>query len=146
MVEAADPAARRAPLRPDQPQPPLPTEIPPSVAQILRRALAAELEATRAGRRQAFRVTRTLLGGARQVGYPALELVRDLDISVHSVRTRGGSDGWISVASVIDLADLTPGTVAGWHRDGLLPPPTTDASGQVCCRASDVIRALAGSS
>jgi hypothetical protein len=88
--------------------PPLSTRIPAPVARVLRRARVVEAEATGDRRPEALRVTRALLGGARSVGYHAAALAECLEIRVTSVRTRGGSDGWIDTATIVAIAELPP--------------------------------------
>jgi hypothetical protein len=119
-----------------------PQEVPPVLATALRRALAAESSARGEHRIPAFRLTRSLLGGARAAGFPNAVLAHCLGTTVQSVRTRGGSDGWIAATTFADLADLPIDVVRAWTADGLLPAQTVDVLGTDCFAASDLVRAL----
>jgi hypothetical protein len=119
-----------------------PQEVPPALATVLRRALAAESSARGEHRIPAFRLTRSLLGGARAAGFPNAVLAHCLGTTVQSVRTRGGSDGWIAASTFADLAGLPVKVVRAWTADGVLPAQTTDVLGNDCFPASDLVRAL----
>jgi hypothetical protein len=119
-----------------------PQEVPPVLATVLRRALAAESSARGEHRIPAFRLTRSLLGGARAAGLPNAVLAQCLGTTVQSVRTRGGSDGWIVATTFADLAGLPVEVVRAWIADGLLPPPTVDVLGNDGFPASDLVCAL----
>jgi hypothetical protein len=119
-----------------------PEEVPSVLATALRRALAAESSARGEHRVPAFRLTRSLLGGARAAGFPTAVLAHCLGTTVQSVRTRGGSDGWIAATTFADLAGLPIEVVRAWTADGLLPPQTVDGLGTDCFPASDLVRAL----
>jgi hypothetical protein len=110
----------------------------------LRRAHEAELTAVGERRRPAFRLTRSLLGGARAAGYPAGLLASCLGVSVGSVRTRG-SDGWIPAAAFAELAGLAIGDIHDWVRRGQLTETRAGAAGEDLYLASDLVRALTAS-
>jgi hypothetical protein len=119
-----------------------PQDVPPVLATALRRAHAAESSAKGEQRIPAFRLTRSLLGGARAAGFPNAVLAQCLGTTVQSVRTRGGSDGWIAATTFADLAGLPVEFVRAWTADGLLPSRTVDVLGNDCFPASDLVRAL----
>jgi DNA-binding transcriptional regulator YiaG len=110
---------------------------------VLRRAHAAESLATGADRIEAFRLTRTLIGGARDAGYSAPALARCLGITVSTLASRAQPDGWITAAAFAEIAGVRIDTVRRWHRQGRLPDPVHDHDG-IRYRASDLVLALAG--
>jgi hypothetical protein len=116
--------------------------VPPELETALRRAHAAERSAQGSLRVPAFRLTRSLLGGARLVGYPLHQLAECLGISVSSTRSRAISDGWITADTFADLTDRPRDLVDRWASDGWLPQISVDESGQTCYAASDLIRSL----
>jgi hypothetical protein len=121
-----------------------PRRMPDQLVAVLQRAHIAELQAVGEHRRPAFRLTRALLGGAHRAGYSAACLAECLGLSLSSVRSRSGSDGWVSALAITQLADLAAGTVELWQAEGLLPSTVLDQAGQSCYLASDLIRALIG--
>jgi hypothetical protein len=143
MAALPDPT-RDPTLRPSPDQRPIapPPAIPPLLADVLQQARAEERSAAGDQRRSAFALTRALLGGARRAGYSAPRLSACLGVSLPSVSTRSGSDGWISAAAITRLADLPPGTVEQWQRAGLLTAANVDQAGQPCYLASELIHAL----
>lgn len=116
--------------------------VPPRLAAALAAAHAAELVATGSQRRFAFRVTRTLLGGARRAGYTPAQLAALLDVSIASVQTRGGSDDLIPGDTFAQLTGLDQALLDQWRQTGALPAPVRDDQGRDCYPASDLIRAL----
>lgn len=120
----------------------VPRPMPVRLAAVLQRAHTAELQAVGEQRRAAFRLTRALLGGARRAGYSAPRLAECLGLSLSSVRSRSGSDGWVSASAITQLADLAAGMIEQWQVGGLLPTTNVDQAGQSCYLASDLIRAL----
>jgi hypothetical protein len=129
------PSLKRQPIAP-------PPSIPPLLAIVLRQAHAEERSAAGDQRRSAFALTRALLGGARRAGYSAPRLSACLGISLPSVRSRSGSDGWISATDIDRLAEPAPGTIEHWRRAGLLTAANVDQAGQPCYLASELIYAL----
>ncbi|MCU1658870.1 MAG: hypothetical protein JWO57_3526 [Pseudonocardiales bacterium] len=116
--------------------------LPAWLIIALHRAHEAERTATGDSRIPAFRLTRSLLGGARHAGYTPARLAEGLGISVGSVRNRGSSDGWIAADVFAELTDLSPDTVDSWIADGMLPSRATDEAGRDCYLASELIYAL----
>ncbi len=95
-------------------------------------------------RRPAFRLTRSLLGGARSAGYSAALLAKCLGSSITSVRNRDGSNGWIAGDVFAALTDLPPRAVDGWFADGALTQRVVGHTGRPCFPADELIRALGG--
>lgn len=116
--------------------------VPDRLATPLRRAHATEHVARGQERIPAFRLTRSLIAGARFAGCTDAAVAECLGISLNAVRTRGGSDGWIAVAEFAELTDLTSKTIELWARDGLLPHTATDDYGRRYYAASNLMRAL----
>jgi hypothetical protein len=116
--------------------------LPEALYAALRRAHRAELTATGEHRRPAFRVTRTLLGGARQAGQPCTLLADCLGVSVASVRARAGSDGWLTTAEVVSVSGLSAQRIKECVALGWLPPPHLGAGGEELHLASHVVRAV----
>jgi hypothetical protein len=134
------------PLPPINVRPPCPAgsgpALPPVLATALRRAQAAEQAATGYRRVPAFRLTRSLIAGARVAGYPIADIAACLGVSLSAVRGRGGSDGWISAVRFAELADVHLGTIEQWAVDRLLSTAGVDAHGQRCYPASELVCAL----
>jgi hypothetical protein len=65
-----------------------------------------------------------------------------LGVSVGSVRTRGGSDGWVSARAFAGLTGLSPEEIHRWAGLGVLGDPRTDELGDEHYLASALVRAL----
>jgi hypothetical protein len=109
---------------------------------VLRRARSIEVEATGQQRLPALRLTRYLIAGVRFAGYPDALIAEHLNVTLDSVRTRGGSDGWVAAEDYAVLADVTVGTIEQWAAAGLLPNEATDETGRRYYAASELVRAL----
>jgi len=118
--------------------------VPDRLVALLRRARAIEIQASGPDRLPALQRTRYLIAGVRSAGYPDALIAEHLDITVDSVRTRGGSDGWIAAEDFAALAEVTLDTIGQWAADGLLLTAATDGAGRRYYAASELIRALAG--
>lgn len=108
---------------------------------MLQRAHTAESLAAGTERTEAFRLTRALIGGARDAGYSAPQLAQCLGVTVATVVSRTARDEWISATVFADLAGIRNETIRRWRRQGRLPEPRLDNAAPVY-RAGDLIRAL----
>jgi hypothetical protein len=109
---------------------------------MLRRAQAAESAARGSQRRAAFRLTRQLIGGAIDAGYPADAIAECLGVTVGSLRNRTERNGLLSVAEIELLTNLSLATLLRWRIGGVLTVERIDTAGQPSYRAAEIIQAL----
>jgi hypothetical protein len=116
--------------------------LPPDVAAVLVRAHDLERIETGHGRIAAYRLTRALLGGAREAGFSASVLAECLGVSVSTLQGRAYSDGWIREPEFAALSGIDIDAIRRWRRSGRLPRRVKDDTGCTCYRASDLITTM----
>lgn len=117
--------------------------LPADLAALLVRAHDAEQTETGAARIAAFRLTRALLGGAREAGFSAAVLAECLGVSVSTLQGRAYCDDWVREPEFSELSGIDVAALRRWRRSGRLPHRIKDDSGCTCYRASDLIATMA---
>lgn len=105
------------------------------------RAREVESQATGANRIEAFRLTRALIGGARDLGYSAADLATCLGVRVSTLEGRTERAAWINAAAFAELAGIRLDTIGRWRRCRRLPEPRVEDA-RPFYRASDLLGAL----
>lgn len=116
--------------------------VPDALVRVLEAASAVESAATGSQRRTAFRATRSLLAGARMLGYSTVELAKVMNVKTNTVRSRAAMDGPVSTEYFCELAQIEPAQVAEWEASGKLGSASVDLDGQPIHLASDLLRLL----
>jgi hypothetical protein len=120
--------------------------LPDQVAAALLRARRMEATASGAGRWLAFRVTRNLITGVLQAGYPAQLIADCLQLQVGSVRDRGAADGWLTADQAAVLAGVPADEPCGSHAPDRLNTRRVDEHGQEWFLARELVALLAARS
>lgn len=96
---------RRAPLAPEQLDADRRLRLPPPLAALLRTAKHAEELAVGQRRRSAFLLTRRVIGGLVEAGYPLQVIAVELGVRAESVRSRTQA-GPVALADVSALTGI----------------------------------------
>ncbi|MDY0830161.1 hypothetical protein SK224_13590 [Microbacterium sp. BG28] len=114
-----------------------PTHLTPSLQAALRRAVAAERDASGSQRRVAFRNTRVLLGALQAGGFDLHHMAEVIGVTVENVRARAQRGGVLSAASAAHLTGLDGAELAE-----LVSRRSADATLGTAYSADDVVAVL----
>jgi DNA-binding transcriptional regulator YiaG len=117
-------------------------QLPTDVVIVLQRARALERSETGHSRIEAYRLTRALLGGAREAGFSAPQLADCLGVSVSTLQGRAYSDDWVSEPVFAELSGVGVDAIRRWRRCGRLPHRSRGEDGDTCYLASDLITTM----
>lgn len=91
-----------------------PNQLPPVLEGMLLQCQAFETSATGSARRDAWRLTRTLIGALLADGYSALTIAHVLGVTPGSVRTRGAADTAVAYSSLAAVPGLNNAHLSSW--------------------------------
>lgn len=121
-----------------------PPELPPPIAHLLRWAWERERRTGGLRRRNACRLTRQVIGGIVEAGYPSRAVADCLGLTTRTVLDRIEHDGWLPASVVEEATGIgPPGWLALATRQSGKEPSRYDTQSDSSYPAVEVIRALA---